>query len=600
MAQDDDSAGKGITGSSNIDVKNTERPLSYAEETAAQTSLINAANAKRSGFHNTILNPYAAQQLPEGKLESFGMGRSGMLLLGGTMPQYPWAAAAIQHAPHQDSPNTKMMSEYIANIQKETEGKSDPLVERGIDRMVNNDLLPTAFETLGKFPVSMQKDIITGDIKNSAEEKAYLDIHRKASYINNLRTLSSDIKDHYDKLKEEEEKTGLIESPQMREAYSSYVATLHNSAANGQAEEEDIKKAEDTLQHINGFQNLDKTITGYIPKDFDMLTKSTLVPARVTKTDATGKPIMGKDGQPETVPISGAYDNITSENPQTQELFDKVRNVVDETYQSYKGQGDEATSALANQLGVKNNETDIKQGLAGYVYGRMPQKTTQTLHNERASAPVINMGQNKEVGKVYSNSQSISLAGGAIEQDVDATPLPNPVKVQTGTINNVIGSNGKPTTINLEGEAGAVIKARTAIRNGHPVMLDKGDDDPSAFYAPWASVNRHVPEVVVKGKDKDGKPLPNIPAHIEEYHVPLGDVANAIKSSDVGEVIVDQNYKETSDQNQHTQYSSDANRKQALDNYEKYFGIRKTEIDKNKKTGQKSTKETTVNKAFTY
>lgn len=595
-----DTEGGGESTSQNIDIKNTEKPVSFAEEMARQTSLINSANAKRGGIHNTVLNPMAAEQLPEGNLRSFGMGRSGMLLLGGTAPQFPWAAYAIQHAPKQDSPNTKLMSQYLENLQKQTEGKSDPLVERGIDKMVNNDLLPSAFETLGKFPASMQKDIMTGDIKTQAEEKAYLDIHRKASFINNLRNLSVDIKDHYDKLKEEEERTGLIESPQMRDAYSNYVATLHNSAANGKAEEDDIKLAENTLQHINGFQNLDKTITGYVPPNFDVLTKSVIVPASVTKTNPDGSPVIGKDGKPETVPIAGAYDNITSENPQTQELFDKVKGIVDETYQSYKGQGDEATAALANQLGVKNNETDIKQGLAGYVYSRMPQKTTQTLHNERAGRTVVNLGQEKEVGKVYSTTQSISLAGGAIKQDVDSYTLPTPAKIQLGTISNVINSKGESVTSNVEGDVGSVIKAKTVIRNGKPVILNDGEDDPSAFYAPWATIENNVHEVTVKGKDKDGKPLPNIPAHVEEYHVPLGDAANAIKSSDIGEVIVDKAYGETNDQNQHTQYASDAARKKALDDYEKYFGIRKTEIDKNKKTGQKSTKESTVNKAFTY
>src|ERR1700722_5482212 len=80
-----------------------ERAPTQDEQFAQIKEIFNAMAPK----NRMLIDPRAAAALPEdAQAKILAMGKSGMALLGGTAPQFPFAAWAQQHQPTV-SPNTK-------------------------------------------------------------------------------------------------------------------------------------------------------------------------------------------------------------------------------------------------------------------------------------------------------------------------------------------------------------------------------------------------------------------------------------------------------------------------------------------------------------
>lgn len=177
-----------------------------------------------------------------------------------------------------------------------------------------------------------------------------------------------------------------------------------------------------------------------------------------------------------------------------------------------------------------------------------------------------------------------------------------------GTQNNVISQNtGEGGTINLdEATIGGIQNRRVKVVNGKIQITD--ETGPNTFVAPFAVASKPKYEMqdkthwdpstnkeVATIDPETGKPEQTLGKtdQVEDVFVPLSQVAN-VKSTDDNSVIIDKSYQEALDANK-----SDAN-KEANDEFQKYFGMTKVDIEKNRKTGVKSTSTSTTNKGYIY
>ena len=76
-------------------------PVNQDEQFQQLKSMFDRIAGQNQGlFGRMVINPDAAKMLPQSEgAKILAMGKSGMALLGGTAPEFPFAAWAQQHQP---------------------------------------------------------------------------------------------------------------------------------------------------------------------------------------------------------------------------------------------------------------------------------------------------------------------------------------------------------------------------------------------------------------------------------------------------------------------------------------------------------------------
>lgn len=540
-------------------------------------------------FGKMFIDPIAARELPQTEgARILAMGKSGIALLGGATPEFPFAAYAQQHLPNTPpSLNTQMMEKTLGKYINE--GKADPRVENSLHKMVNDDLLPDAYSLAQKYPADYA-NILNGFVRTPEQEKDYLKFKDKADAIQTLRDNSLLLPEFLKKLDDDNNKRGLVVSPETQKAISDYYQFMDNTIGKANMEEQSIGEQKKLLNQLHGYAALDEMIKKVLPEKGAVLKGTDVAPA--TYTDKNGK----------QVPIANTFAENNYENPETQAMKDDLVKRADLII---GGANDDEKSAIAKQLGSKKDDESLRNGLVNYMYSILPKGGNTTLHSEGKTVVNVNTGttQTGTVYKAEGEETTFGEGSNAVKQAATSSYGLTPFTADLGTQANVISQKtGESESVDLNGvKIGNIQNRRVKVVNGKIKPTNETGSD--TFIAPLAIAEKTVTEQKYK-RDSHGniitdphtkQPIPEGEAKTgtENFFIPLSYIAN-IKTTDDNTVLIDNMYKEALDANK-----VDAN-KEANDQFQKYFGMTKIDIYKQKKTGAKSTKTSVTNPAYNY
>lgn len=536
-----------------------------------------------------FVDPNAARELPQTEgARILAMGKSGIALLGGEAPEFPFAAWAQQHLPNvQPSVNSKMMEQTLGKYINE--GKADPRIEDSLHKMVSQDLLPDAYALGQKYPHEFT-DILNGYVKNPEQERDYLKFKEKADAIQTLRDNSLLLPEFLKKTQESNDQKGLVMSPELQKSISDYYDYMNGTIGKGNMEEDAIKEQQKLLNNLHGYAALDDMVKKVLPEKGSILKGTEVAPAFYTD------PKTGKQ-----VPIANAFAENNYENPNTQALKDDLAKRADLIL---SGADDDEKSAIAKQLGSKKDDDSLRKGLMNYMYSILPKGGTTTLHREAPINISVNTGS-VQTGTVYQaagEKQTFGEGSSSFQQEANASYGLTPFKADIGKQNVINPQKNKSEEVDLTGvEIGNIQNRRVKVVNGELKFTDEKGSD--TFVAPFAVATKTIDETKYK-RDQDGNiitdPVTKQPIKegetktgTEQYFLPVSNIAN-IKTTDDNTVTYDRAYQEAMEANK-----TDAN-KEANEQFEQRFGMTKIDIYKQKKTGTKSTKSSTTNPAYNY
>lgn len=544
-------------------------------------------------FGRMHIDTEAAKMLPQSEgAKILAMGKSGMALLGGTAPEFPFAAWAQQHQPPPPpSYNTKLM-EAAAEKMKQ------PITDARWSQNLTNRFQGVFNDLHEKYnPADLAEMLTTGMDRNGGRDAEA--IHYKMQTLNNAAEMNTKLGKDFDKVKDDITQKGLVPDPEFG---TMSAKILDHMGDMGGSNEEWIKKASDLDNNLEAFKGVSELADQYLPAD-KILNKTIY---KVPATDGDGKPIKGAfeyysvanddSGKPTIDPATG--------KPKL-EVDDKGKSILQQTLE-------QRAAAMREDYGdayPKKMMTD--DYLTQRIGFRLPHPVEYHLEREPKAANVtVNTGS-VQTGQVYQAKNETATFGTgdkAITQQAQSAYGLSPFKVSLGTQNNVISQNtGEGGTINLdEATIGGIQNRRVKVVNGKIQITD--ETGPNTFVAPFAVASKPKYEMqdkthwdpstnkeVATINPETGKPEQTLGKtdQVEDVFVPLSQVAN-VKSTDDNSVIIDKSYQEALDANK-----SDAN-KEANDEFQKYFGMTKVDIEKNRKTGVKSTSTSTTNKGYIY
>jgi len=540
-------------------------------------------------FGRTVINPDAAKMLPQSEgAKILAMGKSGMALLGGTAPEFPFAAWAQQHQPPPPpSYNTKLMEAAAEKMkQPVTDARwSQNLTNRfqGVFNKYQDEYGPQQFAEM----------IETGMDRRGGHDAAK--VHYDMQTLNNAAEMNTKLGKDFDKVRDDVSQKGLVPDPEFGQMSA---RILDHMGDMGGSNEDWIKKASDLDNNLEAYKGVSELAEQYLPSD-KLLNKTIY---KVPATDGDGKPIKGAfeyytvandaTGKPSIDPTTGKPKLEVDANGKStfdQELTERAKALQED----YKG-----------SYPTKMMDIDYLKQRMGF---KLPHPVEYHLEREpKPNVTNVNTGavQTNTAFKAAGEGTTFGSGDKAITQDAQSSYNLTPFKVNLGTQNNVISQNtGESGSVDLNNaEVGNIQNRRVKVVNGKIQVTNETGEN--TFIAPMAVASKPKFEYQEKVDPitkqavidpSTGKPeVTKVQTDItENYYVPLSYVANS-NSNDKNAVLIKDMYKDALDANK-----SDAN-EDARKEFQKYFGMEEIDISKNKKTGAKSTNTTTTNPAAIY
>ena len=534
-----------------------------------------------------FIDPTAARELPQSEgARILAMGKSGIALLNGTTPEFPFAAYAQQHLPNvAPSLNTRMMEQAIGKYADE--GKSDPRVENSLHKMVSNDILPDAYAIAEKYPHDFA-NVLNGYVRTPEQEKDYLKLKEKTDAVQTLRDNSLLLPEFLKKLDGDTQKNGLVISPELQKSISDYYQYMDNTIGKGGMEEDAIKEQKQLLDKLHGYTALDEMVKKVLPAKDAVLKGTDVAPA--TYTDKNGKQVQ----------IADTFAENNYDNPNTTELKADLTKRADLIL---SGADDDEKSAIAKQLGSKKDDESVRNGLVNYMYSILPKGGSTTLHSEGRTNVYVNNAPPVQEGSVY-QTEGTQFTIGAGDKATKITPLATyatpSVKVDLGKIDNIVNQEtGDIGTVDLTGAtAGAPQLMRTKYVNG--AFVPTNETEGNIFDMPMVAVSKPATGEKYK-RDSDGSlildehknPIPDGEYKTGEtlnYLVPASRIYSASPeyNAAVTESLADARAKN----------STKSTSEQARKYFEQGASRIETKIYKQKKTGEVTEKQSTETPGF--
>ena len=556
-------------GATEVTKNITPTDIKYTDEELKALGQMAQPAFKQGFFKRMLVDPQAAAELPKPE-NIHTIGKVGLFnVFSSPTPEFPFEAWAQQHQPAPASLNTKMMQQVAQQLK---EPQADPRVQRNLDNQFSGFLNDIYKEGESKFG-NMQNvnRILSGNYYNEAERDWDENrVHRGMQYFVNGANLSKDIAKNLDYI--DKNVTGKGE-----QVSSDYVKALqdYRNSFEGGFGEDNIKKMEGAADKLNTFTNLEELAKKFVPEGFKWGETSFITGAKT------------EDGK--NIPY--AYSEWKVTNPDGVLDVDKSK-----TFRDVVEKINQQTLRNGTDLGYKNDD-DRKKFIAEYLADKSSQVKTESIHTDRPAVTNV-YTQPVQTGTVYQAQTETTTFGTGdkkFSQTANSSYPITPFKADLGTLNNVIGSSGQAGTVDLNNATvGQFQTRRVKVIDGKLQVTDESGGD--SFVAPVAQAN--APKYTFQPKlNQAGEPIKN-PAtgelevtrlttgETETYFIPLSYVAN-IKTTDNNTASIDQAYKDAETQNQ-----ADAT-EQGNKEFQKYFGMTKIDVYKQKKTGAKSTKETT-------